>query len=152
MLSFRVVGGRFHSPFTILELTGVSMGCHQKMASPDIWEDGVVVKYGDVAPADEHVEAVNQVILDAIIAEGKVQIAEGASQEDLAAAKRTAADAQPAVKEGQLALATQDEIASAQEDTEAVESNLDGAKAETNSVTGELDLASGEIVGDSDQE
>ena len=131
---------------TRVERTGVCMGCHQNMASPEFWKDGVVVKYGQVASTDEHIDAMNQVILDAIAADGKVQIPERPSNEDLAEAVRAAANAKATAREGEQALAAaQDEIAAAQADTEAVEAGLDATKAEVAWVRGELDVARGEI-------
>jgi hypothetical protein len=51
---------------TRVERVGVCMGCHQNMSDPDFWDDNVIAKYGRVATTDEHIEAMDQVIQDAV--------------------------------------------------------------------------------------
>jgi hypothetical protein len=85
----------------------VCMGSYQNMASPEFWQDGVVVKYGQVASTDEHIDAMYQVSLVAVAADGKVQIPEGSSNEDLAEAFRAGASAKAAAREGEKALVAQ---------------------------------------------
>ena len=72
---------------TRVERVGVCMGCHQNMATPAFWTDGVVAKYGQVASTGEHIEVMNQVILDAVAAEGSVELPAGPGEAELAAAR-----------------------------------------------------------------
>ncbi len=51
-----------------MERTGVCMGCHRNMASPDFWQQEVVAKYGVVVTDDEHIETMDQVLKDAVSA------------------------------------------------------------------------------------
>ena len=117
---------------TRVERTGVCMGCHQNMASPAFWTDGVMAKYGKVASTDEHIQTMNQVILDAVAAEGTVEVpATGISPEDLAAAQKEAEEAQAALEEAKAAEAAAAEAAAtAQAEAEAAQDEIRAAQSE----------------------
>lgn len=48
-----------------MERTGVCMGCHQNMARADFWTDEVVGKFGVVVSDDEHIDTMNEVLIEA---------------------------------------------------------------------------------------
>jgi len=103
---------------TKMERTGVCMGCHQNMADLAFWTDGVIAKYGTVFANDEHINTMNQLILDAVAAEGSVELPISPTEEELAAAKKAAADCETT-------------LANAEKDVDALKSDLDAAKEET---------------------
>ena len=41
------------------------MGCHQNMARADFWTDEVVGKFGVVVSDDEHIDTMNEVLIEA---------------------------------------------------------------------------------------
>ena len=53
-----------------MERTGVCMGCHQNMADTSFWNDQVVAKYGRIISDDEHIEHMNEILQEAVLAGG----------------------------------------------------------------------------------
>jgi hypothetical protein len=127
---------------TRVERVGVCMGCHQNMADPAFWENGVIVKYGEVASTDEHIDAMNQVILDAVAADGSVEIPSGPTEEEMAAANKAAADAQVALEKEVAARAAAEEAAAASEaEAEAAQGELEAAQGALEAAKAERDAA-----------
>jgi chromosome segregation ATPase len=117
------------------------MGCHQNMASPEFWTDGVVKKYGRVASTNEHIDVMNQVIVDAVTAEGTVEMPTGVSKEDLAAAKQKAADAEAALQEAEQAKADAEEAATtAQAELDATQEEILAAKTDAAAAEAALEM------------
>jgi hypothetical protein len=113
---------------TRVERVGVCMGCHQNMADPAFWTDGVIARYGRVASTDEHINAMNQVILDAVAAEGTVELPAGPTEEKVAAAEASAAVAQAEVQAAKAELdAAKEETASARREASAAQATAAAA-------------------------
>ena len=127
---------------TRVQRVGVCMGCHQKMADPEFWNDGVVAKYGEVASTDEHIAAMNQVLLDAVAADGSVEVPTGPSTEQIAAAKQAATDAQAAAEEAEAARqAAEESAAAAAAEADQAKGDAEAARADASAAQSEAAVA-----------
>jgi hypothetical protein len=123
---------------TRMERTGVCMGCHQNMADLTFWTDGVIAKYGEVFSNDEHIDTMNQLILDAVAAEG-LEVPTGPTEEELAAAKKAAADCEAAVADAEKDTADcETALADAEKDTEEAEGKVDALESEVDAAQDEI--------------